>query len=63
MSKPIFYLDPAKKEGLDNGFAAVFGRSPECYFLCAGSYRNGGNHTEHQSGRVLAVGQEAIADK
>lgn len=55
MSKPILYLESAKKEALDNGFAATFGETPERYFSAPGRTEIGGNHTDHQRGRVLAA--------
>ncbi len=55
MSVPVLILDANKKEALDAGFAAVFGGSPERYFSAPGRTEIGGNHTDHQRGRVLAA--------
>ena len=40
---------------LDAGFAAAFGGAPERYFSAPGRTEIGGNHTDHQRGRVLAA--------
>ena len=48
-------LSPADKLALDAGFAAAFGGSPERYFSAPGRTEIGGNHTDHQRGRVLAA--------
>ena len=40
---------------LDLGFAAAFGGAPERYFSAPGRTEIGGNHTDHQRGRVLAA--------
>ncbi len=55
MTTPVLYLDPEKKKGLDSGFAAAFGGVPERYFSAPGRTEIGGNHTDHQRGRVLAA--------
>ena len=47
-------LHPAQKQKLDAGFAAAFGGAPERYFSAPGRTEIGGNHTDHQRGRVLA---------
>jgi galactokinase len=47
-------LDPQQKAALDTGFAAVFGGVPTDYFSAPGRTEIGGNHTDHQRGRVLA---------
>ena len=54
MSIPVLTLDPATKETLDAGFSAVFAGAPERYFSAPGRTEIGGNHTDHQRGRVLA---------
>ena len=54
MAASILPLDPLKKSALDAGFAAVFGGAPERYFSAPGRTEIGGNHTDHQRGRVLA---------
>ena len=48
-------LAPQKKQALDAGFAAAFGGAPERYFSAPGRTEIGGNHTDHQRGRVLAA--------
>ena len=47
-------LSSADKMVLDAGFAAAFGGAPERYFSAPGRTEIGGNHTDHQRGRVLA---------
>ena len=47
-------LPSAQKAVLDAGFAASFGCAPERYFSAPGRTEIGGNHTDHQRGRVLA---------
>lgn len=51
---PLF-LDATGKKQLDDGFAAVFGGTPVRYFSAPGRTEIGGNHTDHQRGRVLAA--------
>jgi len=48
-------LSPEEKRILDTGFAAAFGGMPERYFSAPGRTEIGGNHTDHQRGRVLAA--------
>ena len=48
-------LTPEEKNILDAGFAAAFGGKPERYFSAPGRSEIGGNHTDHQRGRVLAA--------
>ena len=55
MSVPVLYLEPEKKAALDAGFAAAFGGAPTRYFSAPGRTEIGGNHTDHQRGRVLAA--------
>ena len=55
MSAPALILDPSKKSALDAGFAAAFGGTPERYFSAPGRTEIGGNHTDHQRGKVLAA--------
>ncbi len=43
------------KNSLDAGFAAQFGGSPERYFSAPGRTEIGGNHSDHQRGKVKAV--------
>ena len=54
MSVPVLYLNPDVKTALDAGFAASFEGAPEHYFSAPGRTEIGGNHTDHQRGRVLA---------
>ncbi len=63
MTTPVLYLDPVRKNALDAGFAAAFGSEPERYFSAPGRTEIGGNHTDHQRGRVLAaaVNLDAVA--
>ena len=55
MAVPVLYLNSEKKQKLDAGFAAAFGGAPERYFSAPGRTEIGGNHTDHQRGRVLAA--------
>ena len=55
MSAPKLILTTAEKQILDAGFAAAFGGTPERYFSAPGRTEIGGNHTDHQRGRVLAA--------
>ena len=55
MSATQLLLSPAEKQVLDSGFAATFGGTPERYFSAPGRTEIGGNHTDHQRGRVLAA--------
>lgn len=55
MSVPCLFLSPEEKQPLDAGFAAAFGGAPERYFSAPGRTEIGGNHTDHQRGRVLAA--------
>ncbi|MBR5306133.1 MAG: galactokinase family protein, partial [Oscillospiraceae bacterium] len=52
VSKPI--IDSNQKTVLDAGFADTFGGQPQRYFSAPGRTEIGGNHTDHQRGRVLA---------
>ena len=54
MSAPVLYLGTNMKQTLDAGFAASFEGAPERYFSAPGRTEIGGNHTDHQRGRVLA---------
>ncbi|MBQ3131207.1 MAG: galactokinase [Clostridia bacterium] len=54
MSVPSLILSKQMKADLDTGFAAAFGGAPERYFSAPGRTEIGGNHTDHQRGRVLA---------
>ena len=55
MSATKLYLNASEKEALDRGFSAAFGTMPERYFSAPGRTEIGGNHTDHQRGRVLAA--------
>ena len=55
MSAPALFLNPEQKSVLDAGFAVAFGGAPERYFSAPGRTEIGGNHTDHQRGRVLAA--------
>lgn len=55
MTTSVLYLDPMQKDTLDTCFDAVFGSAPERYFSAPGRTEIGGNHTDHQRGRVLAA--------
>ena len=52
---PALILSSVDKSVLDAGFAAAFGGAPERYFSAPGRTEIGGNHTDHQRGRVLAA--------
>ena len=55
MSVPAYTLSSQRKAALDAGFFSVFGTEPEAYFSAPGRTEIGGNHTDHQRGRVLAA--------
>ena len=48
------FLENTVVSALDAGFAAAFGGTPTRYFSAPGRTEIGGNHTDHQRGRVLA---------
>ena len=48
-------LNPSVAASLDAGFEKAFGAAPERYFSAPGRTEIGGNHTDHQRGRVLAA--------
>ena len=54
MMKSALILESHMKLALDVGFAAAFGGAPSRYFSAPGRTEIGGNHTDHQRGRVLA---------
>ena len=54
MNTAVLKMTPAMRSALDAGFAASFGGTPERYFSAPGRTEIGGNHTDHQRGRVLA---------
>ena len=49
------HLTSEMKASLNSGFASCFGGTPERYFSAPGRTEIGGNHTDHQRGRVLAA--------
>ncbi len=55
MAAPILHLTQEQKTSLDLGFAEAFGAQPQRYFSAPGRTEIGGNHTDHQRGRVLAA--------
>ena len=55
MATPVLMLDTLQKNTLDAGFSAAFGVEPTRYFSAPGRTEIGGNHTDHQRGRVLAA--------
>ena len=55
MSASQLLLSKAEQQVLDTGFTAVFGCAPQFYFSAPGRTEIGGNHTDHQRGRVLAA--------
>ncbi len=55
MAAPKLYLNSETRAALDAGFSAAFGSVPERYFSAPGRTEIGGNHTDHQRGRVLAA--------
>ena len=54
MSAQNLIIAADQKAVLDAGFNAAFGSAPERYFSAPGRTEIGGNHTDHQRGRVLA---------
>ena len=54
MSVQNLIIAADQKAVLDAGFAAAFEGAPERYFSAPGRTEIGGNHTDHQRGRVLA---------
>ena len=55
MAVPVLHLSSQQKLALDSGFHKTFGSTPERYFSAPGRTEIGGNHTDHQRGRVLAA--------
>ena len=55
MTLSYLTLTPAQKQALDSGFFSAFGGKPARYFSAPGRTEIGGNHTDHQRGRVLAA--------
>lgn len=54
MLVPALKISPETRQSLDKGFTETFGCQPESYFSAPGRTEVGGNHTDHQRGRVLA---------
>jgi galactokinase len=55
MATPALSIDIIQKNALVEGFAAAFGGEPTRFFSAPGRTEIGGNHTDHQRGRVLAA--------
>ena len=55
MSASALVLNKEYKAALDAGFLAAYGCQPQRYFSAPGRTEIGGNHTDHQRGRVLAA--------
>ena len=55
MSEQKLILTSQQAESLRAGFEHAVGCAPECYFSAPGRTEIGGNHTDHQRGRVLAA--------
>jgi len=55
MPAPKLYLSAEIRNSLDTGFRAAYGTEPQRYFSAPGRTEIGGNHTDHQRGRVLAA--------
>ena len=54
MRKDTLFLSPDCQNRLNTGFSTAFGCLPDRYFSAPGRTEIGGNHTDHQRGRVLA---------
>ena len=54
MAAPL-HISVPMKQTLDAGFGQIFGGQPTRYFSAPGRTEIGGNHTDHQRGRVLAA--------
>jgi len=54
MSAMKLSMSTEMRKNLNAGFAAAFGGEPQRYFSAPGRTEIGGNHTDHQRGRVLA---------
>ena len=55
MSNQVLTLTARELEPVCAGFAATFGCAPTHFFSAPGRTEIGGNHTDHQRGRVLAA--------
>ena len=55
MTAQNLYLPSELKKSMDEGFVCAFADTPDRYFSAPGRTEIGGNHTDHQRGRVLAA--------
>ncbi|MDD7652076.1 MAG: galactokinase family protein [Candidatus Faecousia sp.] len=55
MTRTQIELSQQRVSALNAGFRQNFGCLPSCYFSAPGRTEIGGNHTDHQRGRVLAA--------
>lgn len=55
MSAATLILPKDRQAVLDSEFQKAFGKAPKRYFSAPGRTEIGGNHTDHQRGRVLAA--------
>ena len=55
MDTKVLKLTARQAAALNAGFASTFGGEPTRYFSAPGRTEIGGNHTDHQRGRVLAA--------
>ena len=55
MREQKLFLNKELTDRLDLGFMNTFGIQPDRYFSAPGRTEIGGNHTDHQQGRVLAA--------
>jgi len=55
MQIPNLTMTITQRQQLNAGFTAAFGCAPTRYFSAPGRTEIGGNHTDHQRGRVLAA--------
>ena len=55
MDTKVLKLTARQAAALNAGFASAFGGEPTRYFSAPGRTEIGGNHTDHQRGRVLAA--------
>ena len=56
MAASVLVMDTLQKNTLDAGFVAAFDGEPTRYFSAPGRTEIGGNHTDHQRGRVHGGG-------
>lgn len=50
-----YVLDPRRRDAMSFGFQNIFGGAPTAWFSAPGRTEIGGNHTDHQQGKVLAA--------